>query len=88
MHRRFFSLWQLSVILISVGVGLVGGILLDHPGLVAFAPSSTGATETAPNWRLLAEVWHTIQRFYVDRSAVQPRHLTYGAINEIGRAHV
>ena len=81
MHRRFFSLWQLSVILISVGVGLVGGILLDHPGLVAFAPSSTGATETAPNWRLLAEVWHTIQRFYVDRSAVQPHRLTYGAIN-------
>jgi carboxyl-terminal processing protease len=81
MHRRFFSLWQLSVILISVGVGLVGGILLDHQGLVAFAPSPTGATETAPNWRLLAEVWHTIQRFYVDRSAVQPHRLTYGAIN-------
>jgi carboxyl-terminal processing protease len=81
MHRRFFSLWQLSVILISVGVGLVGGILLDHQGFVAFAPSPTGATETAPNWRLLAEVWHTIQRFYVDRSAVQPHRLTYGAIN-------
>jgi carboxyl-terminal processing protease len=81
MHRRFFSLWQLSVILISVGVGLVGGILLDHPGLVAFAPSPIGATETAPNWRLLAEAWHIIQRRYVARSAVQPRHLTYGAIN-------
>jgi len=81
MHRRFFSLWQLSVILISVGVGLVGGILLDHPGLVAFAPSPIGATETAPNWRLLAEAWHIIQRRYVERSAVQPRHLTYGAIN-------
>jgi carboxyl-terminal processing protease len=81
MHRRFFSLWQLSVILISLGVGLVGGILLGQQGLIAFAPSSTGATETAPNWRLLAEVWHTIQRDYVDRSAVQPRHLTYGAIN-------
>jgi carboxyl-terminal processing protease len=81
MHRRFFSLWQLSVLLISVGVGLVGGILLDRQGLVAFAPSPTGATETAPNWRLLAEVWHTVQRVYVDRSAVQPRQLTYGAIN-------
>jgi len=81
MHRRFFSLWQLSILLISVGVGLVGGVLLDRQGLVAFAPSSTGATETAPNWRLLAEVWHTIQRFYVDRSAVQPYRLTYGAIN-------
>jgi carboxyl-terminal processing protease len=81
MHRRFFSLWQLSVLLISVGVGLVGGVLLDRQGLVAFAPSSTGATETAPNWRLLAEVWHIIQRFYVDRSAVQPHRLTYGAIN-------
>jgi carboxyl-terminal processing protease len=81
MQRRFFSLWQLSVILISLGVGLVGGMLLDHQGLVAFAPSSTGATETAPNWRLLAEVWHIIQRVYVDRSAVQPRPLTYGAIN-------
>jgi len=81
MHRRFFSLWQLSVLLISVGVGLVGGVLLDRQGLVAFAPSPTGATETAPNWRLLAEVWHTIQRFYVERSAVQPHRLTYGAIN-------
>jgi len=81
MHRRFFSLWQLSILLISVGVGLVGGVLLDRQGLVAFAPSSTGARETAPNWRLLAEVWHTIQRFYVDRSAVQPYRLTYGAIN-------
>jgi len=81
MYQRFFSLRQLSVILISLGVGLIGGILLDHPGLVVFAPSSTGATETAPNWRLLAEVWHTIQRFYVERSAVQPHRLTYGAIN-------
>jgi carboxyl-terminal processing protease len=81
MYRRFFSLWQLSVLLISVGVGLVGGVLLDRQGLVAFAPSPTGATETAPNWRLLAEVWHTIQRFYVERSAVQPHRLTYGAIN-------
>jgi carboxyl-terminal processing protease len=81
MHRRFFFLRQLSIILISVGVGLVGGILLDQQGLIAFAPSSTGATETAPNWRLLAEVWHIIQRDYVDRSAIQPRPLTYGAIN-------
>jgi carboxyl-terminal processing protease len=81
MHRRFFFLRQLSIILISVGIGFVGGILLDQPGLIAFAPSSTGATETAPNWRLLTEVWHIIQRNYVDRSAIQPRPLTYGAIN-------
>ena len=81
MHRRFFSLWQLSILLISVGVGLVGGILLDRQGLVAFAPSSTGATETALNWRLLTEAWHTVQRSYVDRAALQPRQLTYGAIN-------
>ncbi len=81
MHRRFFSLWQLSILLISVGVGLVGGILLDRQGLVAFAPSSTGATETALNWRLLTEAWRTVQRSYVGRSAVQPRQLTYGAIN-------
>ncbi len=81
MHRRFFSLWQLSILLISVGVGLVGGILLDRQGLVAFAPSSTRATETALNWRLLTEAWRTVQRSYVGRSAVQPRQLTYGAIN-------
>jgi carboxyl-terminal processing protease len=81
MHRRFFALWQLSVILISVGVGLLGGILLDRQGFAAFVPSSSGATETAPNWRLLAEAWHIIQRDYVDRSAVQPRRLTYGAIH-------
>src|SRR5258707_15765071 len=37
--------------------------------------------KTEPDYHLLTQAWNTIQRQYVDQSAVQPKELTYGAIN-------
>ncbi len=34
-----------------------------------------------PNFHLIAQAWNTIQNRYVDRSALQPTDLTYGAIS-------
>ncbi|HWX19494.1 MAG TPA: S41 family peptidase [Candidatus Binatia bacterium] len=34
-----------------------------------------------PDFELMAQAWNTIQRQYVDRTAVQPKDLTYGAIS-------
>jgi carboxyl-terminal processing protease len=56
--------------------GLGAGVLFDRLTLLAFVP-----TDAAANFRLMAEAWNTIQRFYVDRSALNAQNLTYGAIS-------
>jgi carboxyl-terminal processing protease len=61
-------------------LGLIGGILLGCQ-LMAFTPSSTITPDAASNFQLMAEAWNTIQRLYVDRAAVKPQMMTYGAIS-------
>jgi carboxyl-terminal processing protease len=39
------------------------------------------AAETGPEYGLLREAWEKIERNYVDRSAVDPKVLTYGAVS-------
>jgi carboxyl-terminal processing protease len=39
------------------------------------------AAETGPDYGLLREAWEKIERHYVDRSAVDPKALTYGAVS-------
>lgn len=56
------------------GLGL--GMLFDRWALQAFLPS-----DSAANFRLIYEAWNTIQRYYVDRTAVTPQNLAYGAIS-------
>jgi carboxyl-terminal processing protease len=60
---------------------MVGGILVDREVLIAFVPPSTIPTNARADFRLMAQAWNVIERVYVDRSAVQPRRLTYGAIS-------
>jgi carboxyl-terminal processing protease len=55
--------------------GLGAGMLFDRWSLMAFVPSDRVA-----NFRLIAEAWNTIERYYVDRAALDPQKLTYGAI--------
>jgi carboxyl-terminal processing protease len=39
------------------------------------------AAETGPDYSLLREAWDKIERHYVDRSAVDPKALAYGAVS-------
>lgn len=71
--RRLRPPFQLALCLVF-GLGL--GMLFDRWVLMAFVPSDTYA-----DFRLIAEAWNTIDRFYVDRTAVKPENLTYGAIS-------
>jgi carboxyl-terminal processing protease len=74
--RRFFSIVVLSVVILGVGLG--GGVLLDRQVLLADAPS---ANTPSLNFNLIDEAWNIIQKNYVDRTAIQPTPLTYGAIS-------
>ena len=62
-------------------LGLVAGVILGCQILGAFTPSDKVPADAAPNFRLMAEAWNTIQNVYVDRKAVNPQLLTYGAIS-------
>jgi len=63
-----------------LAIGLIGGAIIGCGMLIAFAPDTIPASAES-NFRLMAEAWNTIQRVYVDRNAVKPQLMTYGAIS-------
>ncbi|MGA2515580.1 MAG: S41 family peptidase [Thermodesulfobacteriota bacterium] len=63
-----------------LALGLIGGAIIGCSLLIAFSPD-TIPSDAESNFRLMAEAWNTIQRVYVDRNAVKPQLMTYGAIS-------
>jgi carboxyl-terminal processing protease len=76
MKRRFYHPWPLVLIFMLSGFGVPAGCyLLDS------RPSETIPNSAEPDFRLMAEAWNTIERIYVDKAAVKPKQMTYGAIS-------
>ncbi len=71
-RREKFSL----ALVIALGLGMVGGVAVDR-----IAAGGLSALDVPRNFRLIAEAWNIIEAVYVDRAAVQPRPMTYGAIS-------
>ncbi len=68
-------------ILVFLVLGAIGSAALSCHLLMAFTPSSQIPPEAEANFKLIAEAWNAIQRVYVDRKAIDPQHMTYGAIS-------
>jgi carboxyl-terminal processing protease len=66
--------------LVSAVVGAGIGVFLADRLLFAFAPPSQIPPSALHEFQLMAEAWNVIERFYVDRAAVQPGPMAYGAI--------
>jgi carboxyl-terminal processing protease len=79
MKRRIF--WVIGLFVIGIVLGVVGGVFLDRQVLTAFVPLKNIPANAASEFKLMAEAWNTIERFYVERSAVKPLPLTFGAIS-------
>jgi carboxyl-terminal processing protease len=80
MKYQLRRLWIPALILLTLGLGLAGGVGLDRQVLVASLPPDTIPPDATPDFHLMGEAWDLIQQDYVDRAAVQPLPLTYGAI--------
>jgi carboxyl-terminal processing protease len=61
--------------ILAVFLGLTFGVIFDRLASGTFDPFAASM-----NFGLLAEAWSTIERVYVDRAAVRPRAMTYGAL--------
>ena len=66
--------------LVFLVLGLIGGGVLSCHLLMAFTPSDKIPPQAEANFKLMAEAWNTIERVYVDRKAINPQRMTYGAI--------
>jgi carboxyl-terminal processing protease len=80
MNRLLRILGILSIVLVILTLGLVGGVLLDRVVLSAIAPPSGIPTDATAEFQLMGEAWSIVHRVYVDRTALEPQVLTYGAI--------
>ena len=74
--KRKKLLWLSLVLGVAVLI-----LLLTHNCLSTYTPSGKIPPAAERDFSLMAEAWNTIQKFYVDRSAVQPTPLTNGAIS-------
>jgi carboxyl-terminal processing protease len=72
---RGAAVWLLPLI-----AGLLLGALLHNYILPDPYPSSAVPRDAAQDFKLMAEAWNAVERHYVDRPAVRPRTMTYGAI--------
>jgi carboxyl-terminal processing protease len=85
MKRFLHGAWKVSrtilIVLFLIAIGLSGGIFLDRQVLLGYLPANQIPEGAQLNFKLMAEAWNLIQQDYVDRSAVQPQQLTYGAID-------
>jgi carboxyl-terminal processing protease len=74
-HQRGAASWFLPLIL-----GLLLGAFLHSYMFPDPFPPPTIPANAEPDFRLMAEAWNAIEEHYVDRSAVRPIPMTYGAI--------
>lgn len=70
----------LVLVLLALAIGLSAGVMLDRYSLSVAAQQPDPETGK-PNTNLINEAWNTIERYYVDRSALKAQSLTYGAIS-------
>jgi carboxyl-terminal processing protease len=73
--RSFFPLG------LGITAGLLIAFLLGQQVQCTYFPSSRISSNAKAEFGLIAEAWNTIQGYYVDRAAIKPRPLTYGAIS-------
>jgi carboxyl-terminal processing protease len=69
----------LLLLLFIFSAGAVFGAVLLNPLLSTVTPRALSTQ--GPDLELIEEAWKLIDQHYVDRSALQPKELTYGAIS-------
>ena len=80
-NDRFSNSQGAAYWLLFLIAGVFIGAFLHNYILPDPYPSTTIPREATADFKLLAEAWNAIGQHYVDRSAVQPRKMTYGAIS-------
>ena len=71
----------LSLVFCALFIGIVASFGLTFTPIRILSLGKDLFAETGPDFNLIEEAWKKVDRLYVDRSAIDPRALTYGAIS-------
>jgi len=71
---------QFLVGILGIAAGLYFAFVLGRQVSGISLPSAQIPSSAKSDFGLMAEAWNSIQAHYVDRAAIRPRPLTYGAI--------
>jgi carboxyl-terminal processing protease len=72
-----------ALVVIALVLGAAGGVLLDRQVLSERSSAVEVPEGASSEFELMAEVWRTIEREYVDQEGVRPREMAYSAIDGI-----
>ena len=79
--KRFAKVAIISLILIIWTTGIFGaGVFFGGSGLL-FQPRVVRAQDRPAEFQVFWEVWELAQNNFIDQEALEPKRLTYGAIN-------
>jgi carboxyl-terminal processing protease len=80
MDKKKFKSGSLYSLVLGIAGGLIIALFLGQQVQCTHVASDEIPSNAKADFSLIAEAWNTIQTCYVDRTAVKPRPLTYGAI--------
>ena len=81
MKRRVVRLVSAGAgIFLAAALGVLVGVMGAHLSSSAFDARGDVPAKGPVDFRLMAEAWDAIERLYVDKAALQPKKLIYGAI--------
>ena len=79
--NRWVKVVGIVVVLVVVGITSLGvGIVIGSTGLGGIFAGSAANAEQPEEFDIFWQAWDTVQRHFVDREALDPQVMTYGAI--------
>ncbi len=81
MERALRYIAYIGLVGLALVMGMVGGVVLDRNVLTTYVPQQNIPADAQQQFKLIGEAWNTIHRIYVDKTALDARTLTYGAIS-------
>ena len=72
---------QIFTLALAIGATLIGAFFLSLQVQSISSPSEKIPPDAKTDFSLMAEAWNSIHDHYVDRAAIKPVPLTYGAIS-------
>lgn len=79
MKKRLAVMGRTALLILLVMVAFLGGIYFDRGQTTAFA--APGDQTTPPDFTVFTRVWNLVFDRYVDRKAIDPQKMMYGAIS-------
>jgi carboxyl-terminal processing protease len=81
LNRNTRYLWILVLVIFVFGVGILSGVAVDRVVFAQILPGPIPQTGSDAKFQLLNQAYQLINQNYVDRAAIKPDQLEYGAVS-------